>query len=96
MSHLPLLLIFLLFLFLQPRNMAIRGSLYFGSNWQPFSYIMPTYILNHINGSGVEDKQFGWSAFLSGRVLHIGVLRFRDPNFCKFRISPKRFCSLLG
>ena len=57
--HLLLLLLFLVFfpsffcsfLLLLARNMAIRGSLYFGSNWQSFAHMMPDYILKHINGN---------------------------------------------
>ncbi|CAE7194110.1 unnamed protein product [Symbiodinium sp. CCMP2592] len=45
-------------------NMAIRGSLYEGANWQMFSHMMPSYLLNHINGNAIYNLQHPWTKFL--------------------------------
>lgn len=45
-------------------NMAIRGSMYRGSNWDTFAHMMPSYLLKHINGNAIYNLQHPWTKFL--------------------------------
>ena len=42
-------------------NMAVRGSQYLGDKWDLFKWMMPTYLVDHINGKAMYNLKHPWT-----------------------------------
>ncbi|CAE7245212.1 unnamed protein product [Symbiodinium natans] len=42
-------------------NMAVRGSQYLGDKWDLFKSMMPTYLVDHINGNAMYNLKHPWT-----------------------------------
>ena len=46
-------------------NMAVRGSHYLGDMSDLFKQMMPTYVVDHINGNAIYNQKSPWTSALS-------------------------------